>query len=122
MRTVPHASAPPHRLLRALVLSTAAVAVGAGAHSALDAPAGGGHAAHGAAAGGGGGLSSVLIVGLSLVLAGYFVWHAWTCTEHVRKHGSTSSVAVRTRRMTRAAPVAHGVMSALMAAMFLGVT
>ena len=32
MRTVPHASAPPHRLLRALVLSTAAVAVGAGAH------------------------------------------------------------------------------------------
>ena len=109
---------------RHLTIASAAMVVMylAGAHSAPDAPAGGGHAAHGAAAGGGGGLSSVLIVGLSLVLAGYFVWHAWTCTEHVRKHGSTSSVAIRTRRMTRAAPVAHGVMSALMAAMFLGVT
>jgi hypothetical protein len=32
VRPVPHASAPPHRLLRAFVLTGAAVAVGAGAH------------------------------------------------------------------------------------------
>jgi hypothetical protein len=107
---------------RHLTIASAAMVVMylAGAHSAPDAPAGAGHAAHGAAAGGGGGLSSVLIVGLSLVLAGYFVWHAWTCTEHIRKPHEPASV--RTRRITRAAPVAHGVMSALMAAMFLGVT
>ena len=56
-----------------------------------------------------------------LVLATYFVWHAWTCAERVRTPGAAcgaSTVAVR----TRSAPIAHGVMSALMAAMFLGVT
>ena len=37
MRTVPHASAPPHRFLRSLALSAAAVAVGAGAHMLGDA-------------------------------------------------------------------------------------
>jgi hypothetical protein len=87
--------------------------------------AGGGHAAHGLPGGGGiDGVSGVLLVALSLVLAGYFVWHAWTCTERTRGPAadSASTVAVRTRSATRAAPVAHGVMSALMAAMFLGVT
>jgi hypothetical protein len=106
---------------RHLVIASAAMVVMylAGGHSAPDAPTGGGHAAHGVA--GGGGLPSVLVVGLSLVLAAYFVWHAWTCAERVRRPGAAcgaSTVAVR----TRSAPIAHGVMSALMAAMFLGVT
>ena len=40
----------------------------------------GGHAAHGLPGSGGiNGVSGVLLVALSLVLAGYFVWHAWTC-------------------------------------------
>jgi Domain of unknown function (DUF5134) len=90
------------------------------------ASAGGGHAAHGLPGSGGvHGASGVLLVALSLVLAGYFVWHAWTCTERTRTPhaaGPASTVAVRTRTATRVAPVAHGVMSALMAAMFLGVT
>jgi hypothetical protein len=70
------------------------------------------------------GVSGVLLVALSLVLAGYFVWHAWTCTERTRVpvDGPASTVAVRTHSAARVAPVAHGVMSALMAAMFLGVT
>jgi hypothetical protein len=113
----------PHRAdARHLTIASAAMVVMylAGSHDGPDVPAGGGHGAHGVAAGG---LSSVLVVGLSLMLAGYFVWHAWTCTEHARQpHAPASSVAVSTRHVTRAAPVAHGVMSALMAAMFLGVT
>ncbi|MGZ8751328.1 MAG: DUF5134 domain-containing protein, partial [Pseudonocardia sp.] len=88
------------------------------------APAGGGHAAHGLPGSGGGhGVSGVLVVALSLVLAGYFVWHAWTCTERTRVSAAdpASTVAVRTRTATRVAPVAHALMSAAMAAMFLGV-
>jgi Domain of unknown function (DUF5134) len=105
---------------RHLAIASAAMVVMylAGGRSIPDAPAGGGHAAHGVA-GSGGGLPSVLVVGLSLVLAAYFVWHAWICTERARTPADrASAVAVR----TRTAPIAHGVMSALMAAMFLGVT
>lgn len=93
-------------------------------HTTTDVPAGGGHAAHGAGAGGSGGLTGVLLVALSLLLAGYFVWHAWHCADRSRAphDGSGSTVAVRSPTATRVAPVAHGVMSALMAAMFLGVT
>ena len=75
--------------------------------------------AHGLPGSGGvSGVSGVLFVVLSLVLAGYFVWHAWTCTE--RHADPEPTVAVRTRTATRVAPVAHAVMSAAMAAMFLG--
>lgn len=91
---------------------------------ASGAAAGGGHAAHGLPGSGGGhGVSGVLVLALSLVLAGYFVWHAWTCTERTRVSAAdpASTVAVRTRTATRVAPVAHALMSAAMAAMFLGV-
>jgi hypothetical protein len=108
---------------RHLTIASAAMVVMylAGSHAA--APDGaGGHAAHGGAAGSGG-LPAVLVVGLSLVLAAYFVWHAWTCAERARTPaGPASTVAVRGRVTTTAGPVVHGVMSALMAAMFLGVT
>ena len=72
--------------------------------------------------GGVSGVSGVLFVALSLVLAGYFVWHAWTCTERTRVPAADPepTVAVRTRTATRVAPVAHAVMSAALAAMFLG--
>jgi hypothetical protein len=104
---------------RHLTIASAAMVVMylAGTHSAAPDPSEG-HAVHAGPAGGGG-LPGVLIIGLSLVLAGYFVWHAWICADQARKSaGPASTVAVR----SRTAPVAHGVMSALMAAMFLGVT
>lgn len=91
----------------------------AGAHSGADSPAGG-HAAHGASAG----LSGLLLGALSLLLAGYFVGHAWHCADRSRAAHTEpgSTVAVRGPTATRVAPVAHGVMSALMATMFLGAT
>jgi len=84
--------------------------------------AGGGHAGHGLSGGAGGVISGVLLVALSLVLAGYFVWHVWTCAERTRAPdgGPRPEGAVRTA--VRAAPVAHAIMSAAMAAMFLGVS
>ena len=94
------------------------------AYSADTAPAGGAHAAHGLPGSGGvHGVSGVFFLALSLVLAGYFVWHAWTCTERTRVPVADPepTVALRTRTATRVAPVAHAVMSATMAAMFLGV-
>ena len=109
------------------IASAAMVAMYASSTHSADpsgAPAGGGHAAHGLPGGGGAyGGSGVLLVALSLVLAGYFGWHAWSCTERSRVPGAVaaSTATVRARTTPRAAPVAHAVMSALMAAMFLGV-
>jgi hypothetical protein len=85
------------------------------------------HAGHGSA-----GAPSLIVLPLALALAGYFVWHAWTCVDRAvdavdnapdKARAATTSpgtVATRTRLATRMEPVAHGVMSALMAAMFLG--
>jgi putative Mn2+ efflux pump MntP len=85
----------------------------------------GAHAGHAMA---GGGTASLLVMPLALVLAGYFVWHTWTCVERCRSAvapcstgSETGAIAGRTsaRNTARIEPVAHGVMSALMAAMFL---
>jgi hypothetical protein len=83
----------------------------------------GGHAGH---VMGGGGATSLLVMPLALLLAGYFVWHTWTCVERSRAPVPTCSTGTaptdaRTgaRTTARLEPVAHGVMSALMAAMFL---
>jgi 4-hydroxybenzoate polyprenyltransferase len=82
------------------------------------------HAGHGGA-----GAPSLIVLPLALVLAGYFVWHAWACVDRAvdkapdRARAATTSprtVVTRTRLATRMEPVAHGVMSALMATMFLG--
>lgn len=117
---------PSRAEARHLVIASAAMVVMylTSAYSAHTAPAGGAHAAHGLPGSGGvHGVSGVFFLALSLVLAGYFVWHAWTCTERTRVPVAdpASPVAVRTRTATRVAPVAHAVMSAAMAAMFLGV-
>jgi hypothetical protein len=117
---------PSRAEARHLVIASAAMIVMylTSAYSADTAPAGGAHAAHGLPGSGGvHGVSGVFFLALSLVLAGYFVWHAWTCTERTRVPVAdpASPVAVRTRTATRVAPVAHAVMSAAMAAMFLGV-
>lgn len=86
---------------------------------------GGTHAGHAMA---GGGIASLAVMPLALVLAGYFVWHTWTCVERSRSPVAACSAdtvpgatAGRTtvRSSPRIEPVAHGVMSALMAAMFL---
>jgi Domain of unknown function (DUF5134) len=83
---------------------------------------GAGHAGHPAL---GGSAADLIVMPVSLVLAGYFVWHTWTCVEHSRAgdeppsaRRSATPQAVVGR--VRVEPVAHGVMSALMAAMFLG--
>ncbi len=116
---------PSRAEARHLVIASAAMVVMylTSAYSADTGPAGGAHAAHGLPGSGGvHGVSGVLFVALSLVLAGYFVWHAWTCTERIRVPVADPepTVAVRTRTATRVVPVAHAVMSAAMAAMFLG--
>jgi Domain of unknown function (DUF5134) len=94
-------------------------------------PAGdGGHAGHGAH---GGSVPDLVVVPLALLLAGYFAWHTWNCVERCRTttpHLSRESAGIgarvgrnwraNVRSVARAEPVAHGVMSALMAAMFLG--
>jgi len=115
---------PARTEARHLAIASAAMAVMylmSGQPVAPGAAAGGGHTGHGAS-GAGGGLTGVPLVALSLVLAGYFVWHAWSCTERSRAPGTGAAVAVHARTAVRAAPVAHAVMSAAMAAMFLGVT
>jgi hypothetical protein len=90
-------------------------------------PGAGGHAAHSAA---GGGAQDLLVVPLALLLAGYFAWHAWTCTQHLPipsaaargagPAGRHAAAPTPARASARIEPVAHGTMSALMAAMFLG--
>ena len=67
----------------------------------------------------GGGPTDLLMMPLALVLAGYFVWHTWVCVDRARC--ATADGVTLTRPRTGVEPVAHGVMSALMAAMFLGV-
>ena len=81
----------------------------------------GGHAGHAAADGG---VTSLAVLPLTLVLAGYFAWHTWTCVE--RSRSATGSDAASdgprstVRTPTRVEHVAHGTMSAVMAAVFLG--
>jgi hypothetical protein len=79
-----------------------------------------------------GGPTDLLVVPLALVLAGYFVWHTWACVDRARSARAAPCDSARATanssraRMDVAAspdrvgPVLHGVMSALMAAMFLG--
>ena len=79
----------------------------------------GGHAGHVMA---GAGTTGLLVMPLALVLAGYFVWHTWTCVERSRAPVptcSTGTAQADVKTTARLEPVAHGVMSALMAAMFL---
>jgi hypothetical protein len=81
----------------------------------------GGHGGHLAAAGEGG-VPGLLLGALGLLLAGYFVWHTWIVVERARARRTTGSalpVAVRTSP-ARVQLVPHGIMSALMVAMFLG--
>lgn len=97
-------------------------------------PATGAHAGHAAGSGGGAGL---VALPLALALTGYFVWHTWTCVERSRTPGASPDPTSTPHREPGAAPaavatswaapavtarvepLAHGVMSALMAAMFL---
>jgi hypothetical protein len=113
--------AAPH-----LAISSAAMVVmyllhPAAAGSGPEAPAGH-HGTHGGA------VPTLVALPLALLLAGYFAWHTWNCVERCRSprpappaarvgKNRPPSVASRT---ARAEPLAHGVMSALMAAMFLG--
>lgn len=70
----------------------------------------------------GGGPTDLLMMPLALVLAGYFVWHTWVCVDRARcATAAPADGATLVRSRVRVEPVAHGVMSALMAAMFLGV-
>jgi hypothetical protein len=81
-------------------------------HSAVSGgAAAGAHAGHTAA---GGGIELVLVP-FALVLAGYFAWHTWTCVDRCRADAPRAA-----RSSARVEPVAHGLMSALMATMFLG--
>ena len=81
----------------------------------------GGHAAHTMAAGG---ATSLVVLPLILALAGYFAWHTWTCVERSRwvkgADAPTDGLRSAFRTPARVQHVAHGTMSALMAAMFLG--
>jgi Domain of unknown function (DUF5134) len=87
--------------------------------TAAGAPGSGPHAGHVMT---GGGPTGLLVMPLTLVLAGYFVWHAWTCVDRARcTRTGPDSAARATATRPRVEPVVHGVMSALMAAMFLGV-
>jgi Domain of unknown function (DUF5134) len=94
------------------------------------APDGGAHAGHGVH---GGNVPDLVVVPLALLLAGYFAWHTWNCVERCRTTATdppreSAGIGARVGRnwrasaspVARAEPVAHGVMSALMAAMFLG--
>lgn len=88
-----------------------------GGHPAPGAPATGAHAGHAPT----GGAADLVVMSVVLVTAGYFVWHAWTCTHWARSPRtapSTDTVARATR--ARVEPLAHGAMSVLMAAMSLG--
>ena len=72
-----------------------------------------------------GGATSLVALLLTLVLAGYFAWHTWTCVERSRSakgaDAPTDGPRSAVRTPARVEHVAHGTMSALMAAMFLGV-
>jgi hypothetical protein len=93
--------------------------------------AGPGHAAPAGHHGGhGGALPTLIALPLALLLAGYFAWHTWNCVERCRTLHPRESAGSGARvgrnwptnaalRAARAEPLAHGVMSALMAAMFL---
>ena len=82
----------------------------------------GGHAGHAAADGG---ATSLAVLPLTLVLAGYFAWHTWTCVDRSRSVTGSDAASdgprSTVRTPTRVEHVAHATMSALMAAMFLGV-
>jgi hypothetical protein len=68
----------------------------------------------------GGGVPVLLVVPLALLLAGYFGWHVWTCVERYQAAGRTDGCSGSRAGAPRSAePVAHGVMSALMAGMLL---
>jgi hypothetical protein len=59
---------------------------------------------------------------LAIALAGYFVWRSWTCVERSRtplRTGSPGTAPTTVPTAARTEPVTHGVISALMAAMFL---
>jgi hypothetical protein len=66
-----------------------------------------------------GSTASLVAMPLALVLAGYFVWHTWTCVERSRTARATGTAPTTVRTAGRIESVTHGVMSALMAAMFL---
>ena len=101
-----------------LAISCAAMVVMYLMHGHHEAAAGSGHHAGHAGMGGG---PNLAVLPLALVLAGYFVWHTWTCVDRARVTPGSPGGTTRTRPAVRVEPVAHGVMSALMAAMFLGV-
>jgi hypothetical protein len=100
--------------------SAAMVVMYLGTHAVAPAADGGGHAAHGGHAGGAGAGWLPAVV-LALVLAGYFVWHAWETASAARP----PTPAARHRRTPvlsrmRTVTAAHVVLDGLMAAMFLG--
>lgn len=77
---------------------------------------GGGHAGHAGHAAATGGTVGSFVPVVALALAGYFVWHAW----HVLRSPDAAAVgdtAVAAR--VGIEPLAHAVLSALMAIMFL---
>ena len=94
--------------------------------AAADGPGSGAHVGHH-----GGTVPTLIVIPLALLLAGYFAWHTWNCVERCRTPRPRESAGSGARvgrnwptsaalRAARAEPLAHGVMSALMAAMFLG--
>jgi len=114
------------RTTRHLTISSAAMVLMYVMHGRSETPphgaGAGGHAAHTAADGG---ATSLVALLLTLVLAGYFAWHTWTCVERSRSakgaDAPTDGPRSAVRTPARVEHVAHGTMSALMAAMFLGV-
>jgi Domain of unknown function (DUF5134) len=110
------------RTTRHLTISSAAMVLMYVMHGRPEtSPGGGGHAAHAAADGG---ATSLVTLLLTLVLAGYFAWHTWTCVERSRSakcDTPTSGSRSVVRTPAGVQHVAHATMSALMAAMFLGV-
>jgi hypothetical protein len=114
------------RTARHLTISSAAMVLMYVIHGRVETTPGaagdGGHAAHTAADGGAVGVVALL---LTLVLAGYFAWHTWTCVERSRSATNADALTEGPRSTVRAPArvehVAHATMSALMAAMLLGV-
>ncbi|MEN3264916.1 DUF5134 domain-containing protein [Pseudonocardia sp.] len=97
-------------------------------HGGSDAAGGhAGHAGHGAVAQNVE-PSNPALVALALLLTGYFAWHTWACIGLLnQRHAAAgtaaggSGVLTRERLAVDAEPIAHIVMSALMAVMFLGI-